>query len=177
MDRRHILALGAGALTASAARAAALPPPRYLPRSVPPPPKGLAPGMTVTAFRPTGRAWRIRLALGDEMMSGMTDFGAAHEIKVAFLTGVGGFRSAELAWFDPAVEGFKPISVREKCEIASLDGVMTRDVAGRTTFHAHVVLSLSDGTTRSGHLISGVIDPSADIIVTDLGGGRPETPR
>ncbi len=184
MDRRQLITLGGGALlAASAARAAPAPGPArptpqgYLPRQPAPPPTGLAPGLQVSEFTPTGRVWRVRLAPGDELMSGMTDFSIAHNIKTASFTGLGGFSRAELSGYDPATDLFKSILVNEKCEIASMDGLITSDANGRVTFHAHVVLGLLDGTSRSGHLNVGMVNPTAEIFVTDLGEGRVETRR
>ena len=101
MDRRHLVILGGGLFAASAARAAPAPvrdpPPGYLPRTPSPPAKGLAPGMQVTDYVPTGKVWRVKLSPGDELMSGMTDFAIAHGIKTASFTGLGGFSSAELS--------------------------------------------------------------------------------
>jgi predicted DNA-binding protein with PD1-like motif len=33
--------------------------------------------------------------------------------------------------------------------------------------HAHVVLGLSDGTTRGGHLIEGRVFPTLEVVVTE----------
>lgn len=181
MDRRHILTLAGGLLAASTARAATQParpvPPGYLPRTPAPPPTGLAPGAQVTEYTPTGKVWRVKLSPGDELMSGMTDFAIAHKVKTASFTGLGGFSRAELSAYDPATDLFKSILVNEKCEITSLDGLITTDDKGRVTFHAHVVLGLLDGTARSGHLNLGQVNPTAEIFVTDLGEGRVETRR
>jgi predicted DNA-binding protein with PD1-like motif len=181
MDRRHLITLGGGLLAASAVRAAPAPvrepPPGYLPRTPAPPPRGLARGIQITEYTPTGKVWRVRLSPGDELMSGMTDFAIAHQIKTASFTGLGGFSTAELSAYDPKTDFFKRLSVPEKCEIASLDGLITSDAAGKVTFHAHVVLGLLDGTTRSGHLNMGMVNPTAEIFVTDLGEGRAETRR
>ena len=183
MDRRHLITLGTGLLLAGAANAAPAPGPArptpqgYLPRQPVPPPSGLAPGLNVLEFTPTGRVWRVRLAPGDELMSGMTDFSNTHNIKTASFTGLGGFSRAELSGYDPATDLFKSILVNEKCEIASMDGLITVGADGRATFHAHVVLGLLDGSTRSGHLNVGMVNPTAEIFVTDLGEGRAETRR
>jgi predicted DNA-binding protein with PD1-like motif len=182
MDRRHLLALAAVGLIApgrvlAAAAPAREPPPGYLPRAVAPPPRGLAPGMTVSEFTPTGKVWRVRLAPGDELMSGLTDFGIRRGIRTAAVSGLGGFISAELSAYDDKSEFFKKISVHEKCEIADLVGLITLGNDGRTTFHAHVVLAMLDGRGVAGHLNSGIVSPVADLIVTDLGEGRSETPR
>jgi predicted DNA-binding protein with PD1-like motif len=182
MDRRTLITLGGGLLAASAAGAAPVlspgpTPPGYLPRTPVAPPRGLAPGAQVTEFTPTGRVWRVKLSPGDELQSGMTDFAIAHNIRTASFTGIGGFSRAELSAYDPATDLFKSILVNEKCELASMDGLITADAQGRVTFHAHVVLGLLDGSARAGHLNVGMVNPTAEIFVVDLGEGRFETRR
>jgi predicted DNA-binding protein with PD1-like motif len=33
--------------------------------------------------------------------------------------------------------------------------------------HAHAVLGLSDGTTRGGHLLEGLVSPTLEVVVTE----------
>lgn len=33
--------------------------------------------------------------------------------------------------------------------------------------HAHIVVGLSDGTTRGGHLIRGIVRPTLEVILTE----------
>jgi predicted DNA-binding protein with PD1-like motif len=38
---------------------------------------------------------------------------------------------------------------------------------GKASLHVHVVLGLSDGTTRGGHLLKGKVRPTLEVILTD----------
>jgi uncharacterized protein len=38
---------------------------------------------------------------------------------------------------------------------------------GKASLHVHVVLGLSDGTTRGGHLMPGTVRPTLEVILTD----------
>jgi predicted DNA-binding protein with PD1-like motif len=38
---------------------------------------------------------------------------------------------------------------------------------GRASLHLHVVLGLSDGTTRGGHLLNGKVQPTLEVVLTD----------
>jgi uncharacterized protein len=37
------------------------------------------------------------------------------------------------------------------------------DDGGKPSLHVHVVLGLSDGTTRGGHLLEGVVRPTLEV--------------
>ncbi|MDB5459345.1 MAG: hypothetical protein JWO72_1086 [Caulobacteraceae bacterium] len=147
-------------------------PPGYVPFGAPPPP-GTAPGMTVREFAPSaGRTYKVSFKAGDEAMSGLARFAAAHPMAQAQLSGVGGVSSAVLAWYDPRVRAFKRIEVNEKCEISGVTGAISAGAQGRPNVHLHLVLTRSDGSTVSGHLISAVVDPVLEVFVTDLGAGK-----
>lgn len=157
---------------AALAQAPAPLPPGYVAFGAPPPP-GSAPGMTVQEFAPgAGKTYKVAFQPGDEVMNGLYRFAAAHPMAQAQLAGVGGVRSAVLAWYDPRVRAFKRIVVNEKCEISGVTGTITTDAQGRPKVHLHLVLSRQDGSTVSGHLISAVIDPVLEVFVTDLGPGK-----
>jgi predicted DNA-binding protein with PD1-like motif len=148
------------------------PPPGYVAFGAPPPP-GTAPGMTVQEFGPSaGKTYKVSMRPGDEVMSGMMRFAVAHPMVQAQLSGVGGVRSAVLAWYDPKVRAFKRIEVNEKCEISGVTGTITTTAQGKPNVHLHLVLTRQDGSSVSGHLISAVIDPVLEVFVTDLGPGR-----
>jgi uncharacterized protein len=36
-----------------------------------------------------------------------------------------------------------------------------------SSLHIHVVLGLSDGTTRGGHLLEGKVRPTLEVVLTD----------
>jgi predicted DNA-binding protein with PD1-like motif len=168
-----LAALAVLAAAPAVAQAPAAPlPPGYVPFGAPPPP-GTAPGMTVREFAPSaGKTYKVNFKAGDEVMSGLTRFAAAHPMAQAQLSGVGGVSSAVLAWYDPQVRAFKRIEVNEKCEISGVTGTITTDAKGRPNVHLHLVLTRSDGSTVSGHLISAVINPILEVFVTDLGPGK-----
>jgi len=163
--------LAAGPAPAQTTAPAAVPP-GYTAFGAPPPP-GAAPGMTVKEFAPSaGKTYKISFKAGDDVMSGLYRFAAAHPMVQAQLSGVGGTGAAVLAWYDPKVGAFKRIAVDEKCEISGVTGTITTDARGRPNVHLHLVLTRSDGSTVSGHLISATVNPILEVFVTDLGPGK-----
>jgi predicted DNA-binding protein with PD1-like motif len=95
---------------------------------------------------------------GDEAVDALTQFARAERLEAAQLTAVGGFERATVGWFDRAAKQFRPIPVEEQCEVLSLIGDVAEGQQG-PSLNLHVVLGLSDGTTRGGHLIEGRVFP------------------
>jgi predicted DNA-binding protein with PD1-like motif len=56
--------------------------------------------------------------------------------------------------------------VDEQCEVLSLIGDVAEGEDG-PILHMHVVLGLSDGTTRGGHLLEGRVYPTLEVVVTE----------
>ena len=103
---------------------------------------------------------------GDEVVEQFTAWCNEQRITAARLTGIGGFSTATVAWFDWQAHQFREIAVAEQVELLSLTG----DVAeqdGRAAVHAHVVLGTRDGAARGGHLIAGHVRPTLELIVDE----------
>jgi uncharacterized protein len=60
------------------------------------------------------------------------------------VTGVGGFSSATVAWFDPEAQTYREIAVAKQVELlATIGDVAEQD--GKSVTHAHVVLGPAKG--------------------------------
>jgi predicted DNA-binding protein with PD1-like motif len=104
---------------------------------------------------------------GDEAVAALTQAVREHGITAAQVTAVGGFRNAELGFFDPDRLDYDRIPVNEQAEVVNLVG----DVAekeGQPTLHLHTVLGHRDGSTVGGHLIRGEVWPTLEVIVTEV---------
>jgi len=103
---------------------------------------------------------------GDEVVEQLTSWCNEQRITAARLTGIGGFCTATVAWFDWEAHQFREIAVAEQVELLALSG----DVAeqdGKAAVHAHVVLGTRDGTTRGGHLVAGYVRPTLELVVDE----------
>ena len=103
---------------------------------------------------------------GDEAVASLEQFARAERLEAAQITAVGGFERATVGWFDRAAKQYRRIPVDEQCEVLSLIGDVAEAQDG-PSLHVHVVLGLSDGTTRGGHLIEGRVFPTLEVIVTE----------
>jgi hypothetical protein len=103
---------------------------------------------------------------GDEAMSSLRQFARSERLEASQVTGVGGFERATVGWFDRKARQFRPIPVDEPCEVLSLIGDVAEGQDG-PGLNIHVVLGLSDGTTRGGHLLEGLVFPTLELVVTE----------
>jgi uncharacterized protein len=103
---------------------------------------------------------------GDEAVAALTQFARTERLEASQITAVGGFERATVGWFDRTAKQFRHIPVDEPSEVLSLIGDVAEGEDG-PSLNVHVVLGLSDGTTRGGHLIEGQVFPTLEIIVTE----------
>ena len=103
---------------------------------------------------------------GDEAVAALTQFAQAEDLEAASIAAVGAFERAVVGWFDRAAKDYRRIPVGEQCEVLSLLGDVAQGQDG-PILHMHVVLGLSDGTTRGGHLLEGTVYPTLEVVVTE----------
>jgi predicted DNA-binding protein with PD1-like motif len=103
---------------------------------------------------------------GDEAMASLKKFARSERLEAAQITGVGGFGRATVGWFDRSARQFRRIPVDEPSEVLSLIGDVAEAQDG-PGLNVHVVLGLSDGTTRGGHLLEGQVFPTLELVVTE----------
>ena len=103
---------------------------------------------------------------GDEAVAALAQFARAERLEAAQVTAIGAFERAIVGWFDRAAKQYRRIPVDEQCEVLSLIGDVAEGQDG-PILHAHVVLGLSDGTTRGGHLLEGRVFPTLEVVVTE----------
>src|ERR1700729_2580569 len=103
---------------------------------------------------------------GDEAFDTLTQFARAQDLGASQITAVGAFSRATVGWFDREAKQYRRIPVEEQCEVLSLIGDVAEGQDGPSV-HIHVVLGLSDGTTRGGHLLEGQVFPTLELVVTE----------
>jgi uncharacterized protein len=109
----------------------------------------------------------VILDSGEEAFAALTKFANDAHLKAASFTAIGAFEKATVGWFDFENKTYKKIEVAEQCEVLSAIGDVAIDDDGKASLHVHVVLGLSDGTTRGGHLLAGTVRPTLEVVVTD----------
>jgi hypothetical protein len=104
---------------------------------------------------------------GEEAVAALTKFANDAQLTTASLTAIGAFEKATVGWFDFEKKTYKKIEVREQCEVLSAIGDVAIGDDGKASLHVHVVLGLSDGTTRGGHLLAGTVRPTLEVVLID----------
>ena len=139
----------------------------YVPRGTRPG-QSVAPGMKVTDLGKGGRTFRVNLAKGDEVMSGLIAFAEKYHIKNAHFTGLGALNKGLFSWADTdRGNQMKKIELNQEAEVVSLVGSITTDAQGRASVHAHGSVAYSDGTIHGGHWFEAYVGIIAEIFVTE----------
>lgn len=104
---------------------------------------------------------------GEEAVAAVTAVAADRGVTGAQVTAVGGLQRADLGYFDPTARTYSRIPVDEQVEVLSLLGdIADRD--GNPQLHLHAVLGRHDGSTVGGHLMSGTVWPTLEVMVTEV---------
>src|SRR6202000_243252 len=109
----------------------------------------------------------VILGSGEEAFAALTKFANETQITAASLTAIGAFEKATVGWFDFEKKTYKKIVVNEQCEVLSAIGDVAIGDDGKASLHVHVVLGLSDGSTRGGHFLSGIVRPTLEVVLTE----------
>jgi predicted DNA-binding protein with PD1-like motif len=70
------------------------------------------------------------------------------KLRGASLTALGAFERATVGWFDIREKAYRKIPVAAQSEVLSAIGDIAEGDDGRPSLHVHIVLGLSDGSTR-----------------------------
>jgi hypothetical protein len=113
------------------------------------------------------RRYVLVLDPGEEAVAAITRFAATQKLRGSSLTALGAFERADIGWFDLAEKTYRKIEVAEQCEALSLVGDVATGDDGKPSLHVHAVLGLRDGSTRGGHLMSGVVRPTLEVMISE----------
>ena len=110
----------------------------------------------------------VILDSGEEAFATLARFADEAGISAASLTAIGAFERATVGWFDFASKSYRKIEVNEQCEVLSAIGDVAVGDDGKPSLHVHIVLGLSDGSTRGGHLLAGMVRPTLEVVLTEV---------
>ena len=113
------------------------------------------------------RIFLLVLDRDEEAFGAIGEFADAQRIKSASFTAIGAFRRATLGWFDFSAKTYQPIEVNAQCEALSVIGDIAVSDQDNASVHAHAIVGLWDGTTRGGHLLKAIVNPTLEIVITE----------
>jgi uncharacterized protein len=113
------------------------------------------------------RTFVLVLDPGEEAFATISQFAYEQRLSAASLTALGAFSNATVGWFDIAQKTYRKIPVGQQCEVLSAIGDIALDDKNKPSLHLHVVLGLSDGSTRGGHLLEGHVQPTLEVTLVE----------
>lgn len=113
------------------------------------------------------RSFVLVLDPDEEAFSTLTRFAVEERMSGASLTAIGAFSRATVGWFDRGNKTYRKIPVEQQCEVLSAIGDIALGDDGKPSLHVHVVLGLSDGSTRGGHLLEGTVQPTLEVALVE----------
>lgn len=113
------------------------------------------------------RTFVLVLDHGEEAFATITRFAVDEKLIGASLTAIGAFERATVGWFDLAAKTYRKIPIGQQCEVLSAIGDVAEGDDGKPSLHVHIVVGLSDGTTRGGHLIEGFVQPTLEVTLVE----------
>ena len=116
----------------------------------------------------SGKSHVLVLDPGEEAFKSIEEFAARETIGGASLTAIGAFSRATVGWFDIEQRTYLRIPVDEQCEVLSAVGDIALSEDGKPAVHVHVVLGMKDGSTRGGHLLEGFVQPTLEVVLTEM---------
>lgn len=113
------------------------------------------------------RSFIVVLDRGDEIKECLGRFAAAERLTAAQVTAIGAFERAVLLFYLWETKDYERIEVPEATEVVSLNGDIVLDEHDKPYLHLHALLGRRDGSTVGGHLDSGVVRPTLEVMVTE----------
>lgn len=98
-----------------------------------------------------GNRFLARGEVGDQLPDALVKLARDHAWASGSLTGLGGVKDVQLAYFDLARREYLPIHVAGVVELVSLTGNLAL-VNGEPFWHLHAAVSDRNGTVTAGHL-------------------------
>lgn len=113
------------------------------------------------------RTFAVIMDQGDEAMEQLRSFAEREGIDAAQITGIGAFEDVTLRYFDWGTKEYRDNPIDEQVEVAALIGDVSEKEDGTPEVHIHLVVGRRDGSALAGHLKSGHVRPTLELVVTE----------
>jgi hypothetical protein len=112
------------------------------------------------------RTFAVVLDAGEEAMSALQQFAMQQGLTASRVSAIGAFERAEVGFFDIERQDYHRIPVDTQVEVLSLAGDIALD-GEQPKLHLHAVLGRRDGSTVGGHLLSAIVRPTLEVLLTE----------
>lgn len=110
-------------------------------------------------------SYLVCMEIGDEIIDCLIKFARDEGIRGAHLKGVGAIDLAEIGFFDIDRKDYIRKTIEGQREMLSLIGNIGVTSEGEIAIHVHVVLGDNEMNCTGGHLFSGRISVTGEIII------------
>jgi uncharacterized protein len=109
----------------------------------------------------------VILDTGDEILASLKSIAQTEHLASSSFKAIGALRAVELGWLNWETKKYQTaVKLDEQVELLSLIGdIALKDDVPQV--HAHVVIGRKDGTAHGGHLMSAVVRPTCEIVITE----------
>jgi len=116
----------------------------------------------------------LRLETGEEIIATLKDFVTDKKIKSGFLNGIGAGKEITLGYFDYPKKSYHKRFFPEEFEFASIIGNIAwleteprsgTQERGEPIIHVHATVSPENFISYSGHLFSGIVTATCEIVI------------
>jgi predicted DNA-binding protein with PD1-like motif len=113
------------------------------------------------------KTYVVILDTGEEILSSLKKLANAEHFAGSSFKAIGALSKVELGWFNWETKKYQTaVKLDEQVELLSLIG----DIAlqdDEPQVHAHLVVGRSDGTAHGGHLLSAIVRPTCELVITE----------
>ncbi len=119
--------------------------------------------------RQFGQEHVLALEPGEHALATITTYLKQRRIAAGRLSAIGGFRYAELYYFNVHSKQYERQKIEKQVEVVSLIGNIAL-LDGAPHIHAHISISDQEYRTYSGHLGEGIVEPALEVFLTQITG-------
>jgi predicted DNA-binding protein with PD1-like motif len=116
-------------------------------------------------FSKTEFGYVARLEPGEEIISSLSSFAEAQGFGSATLQGIGAATELTIGYFERAKKNYVRKTLVGEYEVLSLSGTIS-SFQGNPWVHAHIVVSDPEFEVVGGHLFSGKVTVTVELVLT-----------
>jgi predicted DNA-binding protein with PD1-like motif len=113
------------------------------------------------------KTYVVILDTGEEILASRKQFADTAHLAGSSFKAIGALSQVELGWFNWETRKYQTaVKLDEQVELLSLIG----DIAlqdDKPQVHAHLVVGRADGTAHGGHLLSAIVRPTCELVITE----------
>ena len=120
-------------------------------------------------FKKFDSTFVLRLNRGEEIIQTIIDFCEKEKVFLGEISGIGSASSVEIGSYDVVKKEYFNKTITETLEITALTGNITT-MNDKPYIHCHITVGDTDFRAFAGHLKSGIVSGTCEIIIKEVNG-------